>query len=153
MAVRLSALFIDRPLLTGRFLVPIILQKKNSVAYLWVWLYTGYELVNWIYRPLGTISNHNAIANLYTSQIIAAPAKPFPASRLYSRSLATASNSRDSSASRARVLLSQPPVQNSCQQSSQLQRHLSSASLAEFNWTANPQLTGSQASGYFTPTS
>jgi hypothetical protein len=40
--------------------------------------------------------------------------KLFPACRVFiSRSLATASNSGDSSASRALVLFSQPPVQNS----------------------------------------
>jgi hypothetical protein len=42
------------------------------------------------------------------------PAKPFAACRVStSRFLATASNSGGSSSSRARVLSSQPPVQNS----------------------------------------
>jgi hypothetical protein len=47
-----------------------------------------------------------------------------------------ASNSGDSSASRSQVLLSQPPVQNSTLLT-QLQRHLSSTSLAEFNSQPN----------------
>jgi hypothetical protein len=54
---------------------------------------------------------------------------------LNSCSLSTASNSRDSSASRTQVLLSQPPVQNSCRLSTQLWRHLFSAYLAELSWT------------------
>jgi hypothetical protein len=63
----------------------------------------------------------------------------FPACRVFiSLSLATASNSGDSSASRVQVILSQPPVQNSCQLSTQLRRHLFWVSLAELNLTACP---------------
>jgi hypothetical protein len=50
-----------------------------------------------------------------------------------SRFLAMVSNSEDTSASHAHVLLSQPPMQNSCQMKT--------------------QLTGSQAGGHSTPTS
>jgi hypothetical protein len=46
-----------------------------------VWLQTGYDLVDWIidhlYAPLETTSNCSAVADLYTSQITAPPAKPF----------------------------------------------------------------------------
>jgi hypothetical protein len=51
-------------------------------------------------------SNYSATANLHNSQIITAPAKPFPACCAFtSHSLATASKSGNSSASRAQVLL------------------------------------------------
>jgi hypothetical protein len=64
---------------------------------------------------LGTTSNYSAIADLHTLQFTTIPAKPFPARCVFnSRSLAMASNSGDSSASRAQVLLWQPPMQNSC---------------------------------------
>jgi hypothetical protein len=50
----------------------------------------------------GVTSNYSAIANLHTLQITIAPAKPFPACCvLTSRSLAMASKSGVSSASRA----------------------------------------------------
>jgi hypothetical protein len=69
-----------------------------------------------LHAPLGTTNNYSDIANLHIVQITTAPAKPFPACCvLTSPSLATASNSGDSSSSRAQVPLSQPPVQNSCQ--------------------------------------
>jgi hypothetical protein len=49
--------------------------------------------------------NYSANADLHNSQITTAPAEPFPACYVFtSRSLATASNSGDSSASRAQVL-------------------------------------------------
>jgi hypothetical protein len=80
--------------------------------------------MNWILdllRPLGTTSNYSAIANLHTLQITTARAKTFPAyCALTTRSLATASNSGDSSASDTQVLLSQPPVQDSCQLSTRI---------------------------------
>jgi hypothetical protein len=51
---------------------------------------------------------------LYNSQLTTAPTKPFPACCVFtSRSLATASNSGDSSTSRAQILSSQNPLQNS----------------------------------------
>jgi hypothetical protein len=60
-----------------------------------------------------SISNYSAIANLCNSQITTAPAKHFPAYFVFtSRSLATASDNRNSSASRAQVLFSQTPIQN-----------------------------------------
>jgi hypothetical protein len=71
--------------------------------------------IDHFYTQLETTSNYSAIANLYTFQIITAPTKPFPACCVFmSRSLATASNNGNSSASRAQVLSSQPPVRNSC---------------------------------------
>jgi hypothetical protein len=75
------------------------------------------EWIYWrLHTPLGTTSNYSAIANFHALQITTAPSKPFPACCvLTSLSLATASNSEGSSASRAQVLLSQPPVHNSCQ--------------------------------------
>jgi hypothetical protein len=67
-----------------------------------------------IYTPLGTTSNYSTVANLHTLQITTAPAKSFSIRYvIISRSLATAFNNGDSSASRAQVLSSQPPVQNS----------------------------------------
>jgi hypothetical protein len=74
-----------------------------------MWLYTGYGLENGfidhLYTPLGTTSNYSATANFHNSQTTTAPAKPFPACCVFTtRSLATASNSGDSSASRAQVL-------------------------------------------------
>jgi hypothetical protein len=69
---------------------------------------------DYLYARLGNISNYSATAHLHNSQITTAPAKPLPAfGILTSRSLATASNSGDSSVSRAQVLSSKPPVQNS----------------------------------------
>jgi hypothetical protein len=66
-----------------------------------------------IYIELRTTSNYSAIVNLHNSQITTALAKPLPACCVFtSRSLAMTSNSRYSSASRAQVLSSQPPVQN-----------------------------------------
>jgi hypothetical protein len=53
-----------------------------------------------LYTQLGTTSNYSAIANLHTSQITAATTKSSPACYVFtSRSLVTASNSGDSSAS------------------------------------------------------
>jgi hypothetical protein len=75
----------------------------------------------------------SAVAILHTSPITTPPAKTFSACCVFtSRSLATASNSGDSSASLVQVLSSQIPVQNS---------------------TLNRQpTTNCQAGGYFTPT-
>jgi hypothetical protein len=55
--------------------------------------------LDWKTDLLATI-NYSATANLHYSQITTALAKPFPASYVFSRSLATASNSGDSSAPR-----------------------------------------------------
>jgi hypothetical protein len=58
-----------------------------------------------LYTPLGTKSKHSAIADLHKSQITTAPAKCFPACCVFtSRSIAAASNSGHSSASRASPL-------------------------------------------------
>jgi hypothetical protein len=67
-----------------------------------------------LYTQLGTTSNYSVIANLHTIQITKACAKSFSACCvLTNRSLMTASNSEYSSASRAQVILSLTPVQNS----------------------------------------
>jgi hypothetical protein len=69
--------------------------------------------IDHLHTWLGTTSNYSAASNLHNSQTTTAPAKPFPAFCVFtSPSLATASNSGDSSASRARVLSSQPPVKS-----------------------------------------
>jgi hypothetical protein len=66
-----------------------------------------------LYRWLRTTSSYSAFANLHKSQITTAPAKPFPACGVFtSHSLATASNSGDSSASCPQIFSSQPPVPN-----------------------------------------
>jgi hypothetical protein len=70
-----------------------------------------------IYWPLThsrLVSNYSATANLHNLQITTATAKTFSAFCVFtSRSLATASNSADSLASRAQVPSSQTTVQNS----------------------------------------
>jgi hypothetical protein len=74
----------------------------------------GMDWILDLLTPLGTTRNYSAAVNLHTLQITTAPAKAIPACCvLTSRSLAAASNSGYSSASRAQVLLSQPPVQSS----------------------------------------
>jgi hypothetical protein len=81
----------------------------------------GYRLMKHLYTPPEATSYYSAIANLHNLQITTAPTKLFLACCVFtSRSLATASNRGDSSASRAQDLFSQPPVQNSCQMSTQL---------------------------------
>jgi hypothetical protein len=87
-------------------------------------------IIDHLYTPLGTTSNYSAIANLHNLQITTAPLKLFPACCVFnSLSLATASNSGDSSVSRAH------PAMNSCQLSTQLQRHFFSTFLAELDTT------------------
>jgi hypothetical protein len=72
--------------------------------------------IDHLHTPLGNKGNYSAIANEHTLQVITAPVRSFPVYCVFnSRFLATASNSRDSSASHAQVLFPQPPVQNSCQ--------------------------------------
>jgi hypothetical protein len=69
--------------------------------------------IDHLYTRLETTSNYSATASLHNSQITTAPAKRFPVCCVFtSRSMATACNSGDSSASRAQVFSSQPPVQN-----------------------------------------
>jgi hypothetical protein len=73
----------------------------------------------WIYcslmhTQLVTTSNYSATANLHNSQITAVTTKHFQACCvLASRSLASASSSGNSSASRTQALSSQPSVENS----------------------------------------
>jgi hypothetical protein len=62
------------------------------------------DLLTTLYTPLGTTGNYSAIANLHNSQFTTAPAKSLPACCvLTNRSLATVSNSGDSSAARVQV--------------------------------------------------
>jgi hypothetical protein len=97
--------------------------------------------IDHLYTPLGTTSNYSATADLHTLQITTAPAKPFPACYvLTSRFLATTSNSGDSSASHAQVLLSQPPVQNSCQLSKRHPSFQSSTELPTLNQLSTVRL-------------
>jgi hypothetical protein len=91
---------------------------------------------------LGSTSNYSAIINLHNSQFITAPAKQFPACCVFtSRSPAKAENS---SASRPQVL-PLPTLVLPAIPSTELDRHLFSASLAELNC---PQhiLTGFESS-------
>jgi hypothetical protein len=95
-----------------------------------------------LYTRLGTASNYSAIADLHNSQITTALAKSFLSCCVFtSRSLATACNSGDSSASCGQVLPSPAVVQNclSAIPSTELNRHLFSASLAELNCTQHYQ--------------
>jgi hypothetical protein len=86
-----------------------------------VWIGWIDLLTTYIHSRLGTTGNYSGIANLHNSQITPAPTKPFSACCIVTiRFLATASNSGDSSASRPQVILSQRPVQNSCQLSTLL---------------------------------
>jgi hypothetical protein len=71
--------------------------------------------IDHMYTPPRTTSNYSAIDNLHNSQITTAPAKPFPVCWCLTSCSLTASNSGDSSASSGQILLSQPPMQNSCQ--------------------------------------
>jgi hypothetical protein len=58
------------------------------------------KFIDHLYPPLRTTSNYSAIADLHTLQITTESTKHFPAYCVFtSRSLATASNSEDSSAS------------------------------------------------------
>jgi hypothetical protein len=107
-----------------------------------LWFTIGRGLEWWLellttYTPLGTASNYSATVSLHNSQITA-PTKPLPACYvLTSRSLATASNSENSSASRAQILPSLTVVQNflPAVPSTELDLHPFSASLAELNCT------------------
>jgi hypothetical protein len=74
-------------------------------------------IVEWLYWSLIHATqnyNYSSNANLHILQITTAPAKPFPARCVFtSHSLATASNSGDSSTSRTQDLSSRPSLQNS----------------------------------------
>jgi hypothetical protein len=63
------------------------------------------RFIDHLYTRPGTTSDYSATTNLHNSQITTAPAKPFLACCVFtSRSLATASNNVDSSASRAHAI-------------------------------------------------
>jgi hypothetical protein len=80
-----------------------------------------YGFIGHLYIRLGTTSNYSATTNINNSQIIAAYSKPFPACCIFTGcSLAAASNSGDSLASRAQVLSSRPPDHNSTELSSKV---------------------------------
>jgi hypothetical protein len=73
------------------------------------------EFIDHLYTKLETTSNYSATANLHTLQITTAHAKSFPACCVFtSRSLVTASNSGDSSASALKCSLNggSPPTDN-----------------------------------------
>jgi hypothetical protein len=77
--------------------------------------------IDHLYTRLVITSNYRATANLHSSQITTVHAKPFPAYCVFtSRFLTTAFNSGDPSASRAEVLSSQTPVQNSSELTTEL---------------------------------
>jgi hypothetical protein len=62
--------------------------------------------IDHLYTPLGTTSDYRAIANFHILKITITPAAPFPVCCVFnSRSIATASNNGDSSASRAHVVI------------------------------------------------
>jgi hypothetical protein len=96
----------------------LVISKYLSMSIILsrVWVTTdGVRICERIYWLLihRTTSNYSATASLHNSQITTAPAKPFLACCVFtSCSLATASNSGDSSASRSQVLASQTPIQN-----------------------------------------
>jgi hypothetical protein len=96
------------------------------------------DLMTTCITRLGTTSNYSATANLRNSQFNIPPAKLFPACCVFtSRSLATASNSGDSSASRSQALPS-PTLVHNCLPgipSTELDCHLFWTSLAELNCT------------------
>jgi hypothetical protein len=74
------------------------------------------RFIDHLYTWLGYTSNSSTTANIHNSQITTALAKHFPTCYIFtSRSLATASNSGDSSASHPQILSSLPPMQNSTQ--------------------------------------
>jgi hypothetical protein len=105
-------------LTTACFMQSLRQVKHNIFVNSWGCVTMDGVWIEWLdvlrlYTLLETKSNYSAIANHHNSQFTTAPAKPFPACCVFtSRSLATASNSVDSSASRAQVLPSPTLVQN-----------------------------------------
>jgi hypothetical protein len=88
----------------------------------------------------GTASNYSATATPYKSQTTTAPTRPFAGCCVFiSRSLATASNNGDSSASSAQVPSSKPPVQNSTEITQKSKSKSNSKSKLLYDWlfTAN----------------
>jgi hypothetical protein len=69
-------------------------------------------IIDNLYTQLETTNSYSATANLPTLQITTTTSKPFPAYVFFSRFLVMASNSGDSSTSRAQVLSSPTPMQN-----------------------------------------
>jgi hypothetical protein len=93
-----------------------------------------FDLLTKLYTPLRITRNYMVPANIRTLQFTTAHAKPFPACyALTSRSLATASNSGDSSDSLSEVLPSPILVQNclSATPSTEMDRHLRFASISQ----------------------
>jgi hypothetical protein len=96
-----------------------ILSQFRGVTIDRVWIGEG------IYWPLIHTTRNYKRLKCYRwfphFKITTAPAKPFPACSLFtSCSLVMTSSSGDSSASRAQILLPQPPMRNSCQISTEL---------------------------------
>jgi hypothetical protein len=106
--------------------------------------------MDWILDLLTTCTQNSELRVITAQALISThykspqhPLRQFPACCVFnSCSLTTASNSGDSSASRAQVLLSHPPVQKSCQMP-QLTNY--ALTIAEINWTYKPS-TDSQLS-------
>jgi hypothetical protein len=97
--------------------------------------------MDWWMDLLATYTHHSELQVITELSLISTLNKSpqhlvclFQPAVFISRSLSTASNIGDYSASRAQALFSQPPVQNSFQLSTQLQRDLFPDSLAELNW-------------------
>jgi hypothetical protein len=109
--------------------------------------------VEHLYTSLGATSNHSAIANLHIYKSQQHRLSLFPACCVSdSRSLTTASNSEDSSASVLTSLLSgEYPAtelsssQSDFQLSTELDCHFFSASLVELDSPAKPQLNSSES--------
>jgi hypothetical protein len=85
----------------------MLLSRDICVTIDGIWLVNGF--IDHLCTRLGTTSNYNATANLHNSQITAALSKRLPACCLHQPLPTTASNSGESSASRAHFLSS---VQN-----------------------------------------
>jgi hypothetical protein len=102
-----------RKFVLSLFQQPVISSYCHVVG----WLRAEFGFVNGFIYHLHTrlgSTRHSATPDLHNSQITTSPVKPFPACCAFkSRSLTTACNSWDSTISRAHILFSQPPVQNS----------------------------------------
>jgi hypothetical protein len=117
---------------------------RNTYCHVYVWLQTKFGLIirfiDLLYTRLVSTSNYSATANFHNSQITTATAKPFTSLLcLRSRSLATASNSGHSSASRDQVLSSQPPLQKSTTLTNKSQSYVTTdGQSASLSWCQAP---------------
>jgi hypothetical protein len=95
--------------LKSNILLDIVTIWRVTVDGVWIG-----EWIDYLYTRLGTTSCYSGTASLHSIHITTVSAKYFPACCVFtSRPLATASNSGDSSVSRAQVLYSRTPVQSS----------------------------------------